>query len=301
MALDLRTGTAKLTIDLHGSKPTVHVGSASILVCCNKNEINEASANGNTNVEPNKGPAVSITGTVFMAANANEFEPGSWEFGMVQVTQLAGYRFLYAGSTSAQGSIAVDRMGTFTKNPSLDVRPHAAGETVDQRIFSKDNLGVSIVEKPERGLNITVFFEDHPTNFMPLRAENRVARAPNFIARAYRNQAFITYFMARENAQADLICLGRVGWHFVTAAEFKWKTGVAKPDKKITESMIYPGEVRLGAPPADDSHFVIARTRATPTTQKMDDDAEAAINAYNDKVVKQAEAWPDDLHADFFK
>lgn len=300
MALDLKTGTAKLTIDLHASKPTVHVGSASILVCCNKNEINEASADGNNSLEPNKGPAVSITGNVFMTADAGELDPGSWEFGMVQVTQLAGYRFLYAGSTSAQGSIAVDRMGVFTKNPSLDVRPKA-GESVDDHIFSQDNTAITIVEKPVRGLNITVFFNDHPNNFMPLFAENRVAGGRNFIARAYRNQAFVTYFVARPNKQADLICLGRVGWHFVVASEFKWKTGVAKPDKKITESLMYPGEVRLGPPPADDSHFVVARTRATPTTQKMDDDAEAAINAYNDKVVKQETTWPADLHADFFK
>lgn len=300
MALSLDKPSAKLAIDLQGSQPSVHVGSKSILVCCSETKINKASADtDNTSVKSTTGHAVTVTGTVFLAAGENDFDIGDWQFGMVQVAQLYGYRFRYAGKTDAAGSIAVDRLGAFTKNPCLDVEPET-GESIDDHIFSILNMEAPLVKTPSRGFNVKVTFGDHPNNFMPLALENRVTGAQNFIASAYRNEAFITYFVARASATSPLICLGRVGWHFVMAADFKWKTGTAKPTRRITEQLIYAGSVLLGAPPDDDSHFVVARTRATPTTNKQDEDAAEGVLLRREKVAKQETSRPADLPSDFF-
>jgi hypothetical protein len=301
MARSLDTSAASLTIDLHNSSPTVYVGTSSILVCCNEGLINKVTADSDTStLEATKGPATSVVGKVFLAVADDDFDIGDWQFGMVQVSQLAGYRFLYAGKTDAHGSISVNRAAAYTKNPSLDVEP-LSGETVDDHIFTMDNLEATLVKQPRRGFNITVTFGDHPTNFMPLVMENRVTGAQNFIARAYRNEAFITYFLARENASAPITCIGRVGWHVVVAAEFNWKTGAAKPARNVTEHLMYQGEVRMGAPPDSDPHFTVARTRATPTTNKQDEDAADAIARRREPVIKQETSRPSDLHADFFK
>lgn len=298
MTLSLDQSSAKLTIELNNSQPTIHVGTKSIIVALKESLIDKNAANAENPTKATTGDAVTVTGTVFLTAGENDFDIGDWEFGMVQVAQLHGYRFLYAGKTDAHGSIAINRMAAYTKNPCLDVEP-VGGQTIDQHIFDFSHTEANLVRTPTRGFNVTVRFGDHPSNFMPLTREHE-SGATNFIASAYRNEAFITYFVARENANAPIVFLGRVGWHFVVAAEFKWKTGTAKPTRKITEQLIYPGTVLMGAPPDTDGHFTIAKNRTTPTTNKQDENAATAIAARRDPVWKSSASRPSDLPADFF-
>ena len=78
--------------------------------------------------------AMQMEASVFVEATANEFDMADQEFGIVQVTELIRYEFLYAGRLASEGSCRMNLMAGFTANPSLDVQ-RALGSSVDDRIF----------------------------------------------------------------------------------------------------------------------------------------------------------------------
>jgi len=299
MALKLDLGTAKIAWKTSGAAAGVDVRREHVLLHCTKN----ASLQAGDTARPgkvNSGHAVEIEGTAFLEATANEFDIGGFEFGMVQISQLNAYQFLFVGRMASEGSTIIDLRLGYTRNPSLDVEP-ATGETIDQHIFSTNNLTVGRVVQGRKGFNVKVSFGDHPFNAIPLRFENRKAGAPNFIARATRNEAFVTYFVARERTGAPITILARLGWTVNWDAEFNWSAAAMQPTKLIKTSLLFPGEARNGTPPAD-AMSMLALTRSGPTTNSMDADATSA--AWKDRrepICMQSRERPPGFRSNFFQ
>jgi hypothetical protein len=168
VALNLDAGTANIAWKTKGAAAGVWVGREFALLHCTKN----ANLRAGDTLPPGKvnaGPAVEIEGTVFLEATANEFDIGTFEFGMVQISFIHTYRFLYVGRVDSEGSTAIDIRQGFTDNPSLDVLP-ATGETIDEHIFSPTNQTVDRVARGRKGFNVKVTFTDHPNNSIPRSA-----------------------------------------------------------------------------------------------------------------------------------
>jgi hypothetical protein len=299
MALTLDLASANLTADPLGSAADIHLGTRRFLMHCNSATANKRAADSTTPAKGTTGGAIKFTGTVFLASSANEFDISPFEFGMVQVSNLLDYIFVYAGSTPQQGSVRQHLRLGFGTNPSLDVEP-APGESIDDHIFSPNNLIANRVTTPRPGFEIQVDFSDHPFNLVPYRFENRVTRATNFIARASRNEEFTTFFVARASPTSPLICLARGGFHVIWRAEFKWRTGVVKPSLEFKSRLFSPGTIQKGAPPQGDSHFQIASTRSLPSSNTQDQAAFDAVERRSLPVCSQLGEWPDQMPPDFF-
>jgi hypothetical protein len=286
MALILDAGSAKISIKTTGAAAGVEVGREFIVLHCTKNA-NVGAGNAAPPGKVNTGSAVEVEGTVFLEANANEFDIGAFEFGMVQISQLSAYQFLYAGRLASEGSVTIDLR---------------LGYTVDQHIFNPNNLTADRVTQGRKGFNIKVRFGDHPFNAIPLKFENRVAAAPNFIARTTRREEFVAYFVAREKATTPIIILARIGWTVSWDAEFTWSAATQTPTKSIKNSQLFTGEPRTGAPNPPDSMSAVAVSRAGPTTNKMDKDAtDAAWNQRRDPICKQSKDRPAGIPPNFFQ
>src|SRR5262245_34685632 len=208
MALTLDIASATLTDNAQRADSHIPLGTRRLLMHGNSATANKTAADSMTATKGTTGGAIKFTGTVFLESNANEFDIWPFEFGMVQVSNLLDYILVYAGSTPQQGSVRQHLRLGFVKNPSLDVQP-APGESIDDFIFSPNNLIASRVTTPKPGFEIQVDFSDHPFSLVPYEFENRVTRARNLIARASRNEDFTTFFVARASATSPLICLPR--------------------------------------------------------------------------------------------
>ena len=300
MALSLDLASATLTADVQGSAADIHLGRRRFLMHCNGATANRPAADSPTATRGTTGGAIKFTGKVFLAASANEFDFAPFEFGIVQVANLLDYIFVYAGSTPQQGSVRQHLRLGFATNPSLDVRPEA-GETVDDHIFSLNNLSTNRVTTPRTGFEIEVNVSDHPNSLVPYQFENREARATNLIARASRNEDFTTFFVARASPTSPLICLARGGFQVIWRAEFKWRAGQARPASMEFRSRLFSAKPnQTGAPPAGDSQFKIAADRSLPTTTKQDEAAFAAVERRTRPVCDQLKEWPDQMPPDFF-
>lgn len=300
MALVIDAASAKIAWRTQGATAGVDVGRQHVLLHCTKNA-NRSAGDTAPAGRVSTGNAVDIEGTVFVEATGGEFDLGTLEFGMVQISQLAAYRYLYAGRVASEGSTTIDLKAGYSRNPSLDVEP-GTGETVDQHIFSPDNLSFSRVATGRKGFNIKVRFGDHPNNAVPLKFENRISGAPNFIARVSRNEAFVTYFVSRERPGAALTILARLGWAVNWDAEFTWTSASAVPAKNLRTALLFPGEPRTGAPNPPDTMSQLALARTEPTTNKMDTDAtEAAWNQRREPICVQSRTRPAEIGASFFR
>lgn len=245
--------------------------------------------------------AMQMEASVFVEATANEFDMADQEFGIVQVTELIRYEFLYAGRLASEGSCRMNLMAGFTANPSLDVQ-RALGSSVDDRIFDVSMQTVDRVKTPKTGFNVTLGFGDHPHNTIPYRFQNGVTGARNFLARAWRVQTFAVYFVTRTNKTAPLTILGNLGWVVRWKVDFTWASGAAKPTAIPIDSYLAPSVIafKLGPAPGD-SWSSIALNRTMPTTNKLDDDASRAIfDQRRAPMLEQSRSRPADLRADFF-
>ena len=300
MALTLDLASATLTADPQGSAADIHLGTRRFLMHGNTATANKQAADSVTVTKGTTGGAIKFTGTVFLASSANEFDISPFEFGMVQVSNLLDFIFVYAGSTPQQGSVRQHLRLGFATNPSLDVEPRP-GESIDDHIFNPSNLIANRVTTPKPGFEIQVDFSDHPFSLVPYRFENRVTRATNLIARASRNEDFTTFFVARASPTSPLICLARGGFHVIWRAEFKWRTGVAKPDLEFKSRLFSPRAIQTGAPPQGDSHFQIASARSLPSSNTQDKAAFDAVERRSPPVCDQLKEWRDQMPPDFFK
>src|SRR5262249_25304113 len=229
MALQLDASTATMSFDMTGSKSTIRVGTQFALLHGTRN-VNLTAADDAAGVKPTKGPSVTTTGKVFLAADPSDFTIGDWEFGMIQVSNLQVYEFVYAGRLAGEGSVTINLKSGFTKNPSLDeeVPPNSTSSTIDATIFDQTFLTATRVTTTRVGFEIEYKLDDHPNTLVPLRFENRKTTAPNFIFSARRDEGFIAYFVARENSKAPIQFLARIGWHAIWHGTFKWSAATMK-------------------------------------------------------------------------
>lgn len=300
MALIIDRSSAKIAWKTAGATAGVTAGAESVLLHCTKN-VNIGAAD-HPGLKAPQGSAVEIEAQLFLEATDNEFHTGSLQFGMVQISRLFAYEVLYVGRVPSEGSTAVDLRQAFTRNPSLDVEPRP-GETLDGHIFSEDNLIVSRSGLPrpdgKKGLNVKITFSDNPWSLFPLKFENRVAGAPNFIAKAARNEAFVTYFVARAPGVPTNTILARLGWTVNWHAEFRWTGG--RPVVSASTCLLFPGEPRTGAPDSLDDMARLAVTPVSPTTNQMDNDANDAWTQRRQPLCMQVRERPPGFRSDFFQ
>jgi len=297
VALTLDRSSAKIAWKTAGATAAVHIGAESVLLHCTKNvTLAAADVSG---VRATHGPAVEIEGRVFLEATAGEFDIGNFQFGMVQVSTLHAYDVLYVGRVPSEGSTAVDLRRSFA-NPSLDVEPDT-GETIQGHVFSPNNLIVDRVGVPrpdgKKGFDVKVSFTDNPWSLFNLQFENRRAAAPNFIARAARNEAFITYFIVRE-PDTSITILAWLGWTVNWFAEFNWTGG--RPALSASRSLLFPGESRIGAPAADAESTVAVRLNSR-TTNQMDNDANDAWKQRREPDCMQLRERPPGFRSNFYQ
>jgi hypothetical protein len=289
-----------MSVDRKGAKPAIHVGKELILLHGTKNA-NLAAADMSTGGDGTKGPCIVITGNVFLEADAGEFDLGDWQFGIIQVSNVMVYEFIFAGRTSTEGSVTVNLKSGFTKNPSLDAEPHSGG-SIDESIFDANNLTMKRVTKPKTGFQISVTSNDHPAKLMEKRFQNRRTNSPNFIFSARRDEGFTTFFVARENERAPVQFLSRVDWHIIWHGTFKWSAAKVEPTVTMKDARLDVGPVRSDAPDAGSTDFQIAKARVGPTSNEQDNKAtDDAFVRRLTTVCTQSETLPKDLPSDFYQ
>ncbi len=300
MAINVDASTANIKWVNNGATAACHTGRQFAILHCRVG----ANLGAGDNMPAGKvrnADAMQMEASVFVDATANEFDMGDREFGMVQLTELICYEFLYAGRLESEGSCQMNLMTGFTANPSLDVQ-RASGGSVDDRIFDIGMQTVDRVTTPKTGFNVTLTFGDHPHNTIPYRFQNSVTRARNFLARAWRVQTFSVYFVTRANKTAPLTILGSLGWVVRWKVDFIWTNGATKPTAIPSDAYMAPSVLgfKLGPAPGD-SWSSIALNRTLPTTNKLDDDTSRAIfDQRRAPMLEQSPRRPVDLRPDFF-
>lgn len=300
MAINVDASTADIHWVTNGAAAACHLGRQFAILHCSVGA-NLGAGDSMPAGKVRNADAMQMEASVFVEATANEFDMGDREFGMVQVTELIRYEFLYAGRLESEGSCRMNMMSGFTANPSLDVQ-RAFGGSVDDRIFDIGMQTVDRVTTPKTGFNVTLRFGDHPHNTIPYRFQNSVTRARNFLARAWRVQTFAVYFVTRANKSAPLSILGNLGWVVRWKVDFTWTTGATKPSAVPIDSYLAPSVIGFKRGPAPgDSWSSIALNRTLPTTNKLDDDTSKAIfDQRRAPMLEQSRGRPADLRADFF-
>lgn len=247
------------------------------------------------------GDAMQMEASVFVEATANEFDMGDREFGIIQLTELIRYELLYAGRQDSEGSCMMNMLKGFTANPSLDVQ-RASGGTIDERIFDIGMQTVDRVTTPKTGFIVKLRFGDHPHNTIPYRFQNTVAKARNYLARAWRVQTFSVYFVTRANLSAPLTILGSLGWVVRWKVDFLWTSGSSTPTSNAIDLYLAPSVLGFKRGPAPgDSWAHIALNRTLPATNKMDDDTSKAVFDHRRApMLEQSPTRPADLRSDFF-
>lgn len=299
MALIVDEASVDMTWHTRGAKAAVHPGSQFAVLHCTAGA-NTAAGNTTPPGKVKTNDAIEVKGTVFVQATGNEFDLGDHEFGMVQVTELHAYEFLYVGRLASDGSVQLDVRAGFTKNPSLDVQPDA-GESVDDHIFSFNNLEVKRVTTPRTGFELTVTFGDHPNNVVPWRFDNTRTHSSNFLARIRRVQHFVVYFVTRASRTAAPRILGRLGWAVTWDCDVNWTTATMRPRLTTNRAELFPGSFKSGPPPAGDHWAQIAVDRTGPATNVQDGDAVNRIyDTHLPPGCKESTAPPDGFRANFF-
>jgi hypothetical protein len=300
MALNLQPSTAKIESKSSGAIASCHIGTRFALLHCTKGA-NLTAGDRMPAGKVKRFDAFELEGTVFLEATADEHDIGDREFGMVQVTNLLFYEFIYAGRRASEGSCNLNLKSGFTVNPSLDVQT-STGQTIDQKIFDTGALLIDRVTTPRTGFNITVRFGDHPNNVIPYRFANTLTGASNFLAVAARAQKFMVYFFTRANATSPITVLGSFDWAVDWLVEFTWSARTTTATANIRRADVLEGAFSLGAPSASDAMATIALNRSTPTANKQDEDTVAAIfNRRRAPMLTQSRTLPNGFRTDFFK
>lgn len=299
MALIVDDGSVAMSFVAPGARAAVHPGTHFAVAHCTTGA-NLGAGNSMPAGKVKVNDAITVTGNVFVQATGNEFDFGDHEFGMAQVTELLRYEFLYVGRLPSEGSVLLDMKSQFSRNPSLDVQP-LAGETVDQHVFSFMNLETQRVTTPRVGFNVKVTFGDHPNNVVPLRFDNTVTHAPNFLARILRIQHFVVYFLTRASATASPRILGRLGWAVTWDCDLNWSRATMRPRVAPSRLELFPGTFKPGPPPAGDVWAQIAVARTGPTTNGQDEAAVGRIfDTRQPPGCQQSGRRPDGFRSGFF-
>ena len=300
MAINVDASTADIKWVNNGAVAACHTGSQFAILHCTVGA-NLGAGDSMPAGKVRSADAMQMEASVFVDATANEFDMGDREFGMVQLTELIRYEFLYAGRVDSEGSCQMNLMTGFTTNPSLDVQ-RATGGSVDDRIFDIGMQTVDRVKDPKTGFKVALTFGDHPHNTIPYRFQNGVTRARNFLARAWRVQTFSVYFVTRANRTSPLTILGSLGWVVRWKVDFIWASGATKPAAIPLDAYLAPSVLgfKLGPAPGD-TWSSIALNRTLPTTNKLDDDTSRAIfDQRRAPMLVQSPSRPADLRPDFF-
>ncbi|MCE9532999.1 MAG: hypothetical protein K8T89_18025, partial [Planctomycetes bacterium] len=271
MAIKLDPTTATMSVDKAGSKSAIHVGRELVLLHGTRNAV-LSSADTSAGGKQTNGPSIVMTGKVFMDAAATDFDLGDFQFGMIQVSTVVVYEFVYAGRMSNEGSVKINLKAGFTKNPSLDAETTGGG-TIDETIFDSANQTFKRVTTPRPGFEVTYKSDDHPSTLVPQKVQNSLTNAPNFISSARRDEGLIAYFVARQSETSPVIFLSRLGWHGIWHGTFKWSVATNRPTVTLVDSQMQLGSALLGSPPATDAEFLVAKARVGPITNDLDKSA----------------------------
>ena len=301
MAIIVDESTANIAWMPTGATASCHIGRQFAILHCTTGA-NLGAGDSMPAGKVRRSDAMQMEASVFVEATANEFDIGDREFGMVQLTELIRYEFLYAGRLESEGSCMMNMLNGFTANPSLDVQ-RASGGSIDDRIFDIGMQTVDRLTTPKTGFIVKLRFGDHPHNTIPYRFQNSVTGSRNLLARAWRVQTFSVYFVTRLNPTAPLTILGSLGWVVRWKVDFTWTSGSTTPTANLIDLYLAPSVVGFKRGPAPgDAWSSIALNRTLPTTNKLDDDTSKAIfDQRRAPMLEQSRARPADLRSDFYK
>lgn len=299
MALIVDDASVTMTWHPGGARAAVHPGTQFAVMHCTAGA-NIAAGNSTPPGRVKTNDAIQIKGKVFVQATANEFDLGDHQFGMVQVTELNAYQFLYVGRLASDGSTLLDLRAGFTRNPSLDVQPDV-GESIDDHIFSFANLETRRVTAPRTGFELTLSFGDHPNNVVPWRFDNTLTHSTNYLARLWRSQHFVVYFVTRASAAAPLRILGRLGWAVTWDGDVDWTVATMRPRVTLNRAELFPGTFKAGPPAGADAWAQIALARTGPATNAQDGAAvDRAYATHLGPVCQQSASRPAGFRSTFF-
>jgi hypothetical protein len=300
MAITLVPDEAKLTVDLTGAKCDIKAGKQQIFLHGTRGA-NLAVADNPAGQRRTPSNMINFDGRIFFKgdpkSSADLAEVKKWRFAFVQVADIQAYEFVFVGRMPNEGSTKADFRSVFlAKNPCFDGEPNL------DRAFGKAVEGTDLFIDPiaERaGFEVTLMHGDHPNKLMDLQIQNTAAHAPNFIFQAKRDEFFITYLLARDPAKT-VHFLARVVWRAAWSGEFKWTDPKQPPTVTMRQSVLNAGTPAIGAPVADDVHFLVAKNPAAPSANTLDKQATDKFILRQDPVVAFSTDRPGDVPADFF-
>jgi hypothetical protein len=297
MALALDRSSATIALDRAGAKTAIEVGTDNALLHCTRNvRVNLVNSPGFP--DPTNGPAIRVTGKVFIAgnpaSNADRVDITKFQVALIQVATVMVYELRYAGRMSNEGSLTANLRAGFNPNPCFDGKTTSLDDA-----FTNATTIVTPVQGAKPGFLISSTHDDSPFTHVTLQIENRVVRAPNFLFSARRDEGFVTYLVVR-GPDGTIQFLSHVGWHIIWHGEFQWKRPAEKPTVVMKTSAFDPGQVRLGEPVPADASLTMARRPTGSTANELDRLAHSGVADRNVAILTQSTSRPADLPSVFF-
>jgi hypothetical protein len=250
---------------------------------------------------PINGPAIRLTGKVFIAGNpasgADRLDITKFQVALIQVSTVIVYEMRYAGRMKNEGSMTVNIRAGFNPNPCFDGKTTSFDDAFTN---ASTNTIVTPVQGPKPGFLISTNFDDSPFVHELLRFENRAVPAPNFLFSARRDEGFVTYLVVRV-PDGTIQFLSHVGWHIIWHGEFQWKAPGEKPTVVMRTSAFDLGQVLLGEPLPADASLAMAKQPRGSTANELDDLAhKGGFADRNTAILSQSKSRPADLPSVFF-
>lgn len=297
MALALDKSSATISVDTTGAKTAIEVGTDNALLHCTRN-VRANLVNSPGFPDPTNGPAIRLTGKVFIAGNpasgADRLDITKFQVALVQVATVIVYEMRYAGRMKNEGSMTANLQVGFKPNPCFDGKTTSLDDAFANAINT-----VTQVQGPKPGFLISSIHNDSPFTHVTLRLENRMVPAPNFLFSARRDEGFVTYLVVR-GPDGTTQFLSHIGWHIIWHGEFQWKTPGEKPTVVMKTSTFDTGQVRLGEPVPADASFNMAKQPTGSTANELDRLAHKGLADRNVAILTQLTIRPPDLPGTFF-
>jgi hypothetical protein len=261
--------------------------------------------------------AIAIEGMIDVRLGPRE-TLNNFRIGFIQLCLLHTAQSVYAGKTSAEGSMAINyatppafpAQNAYEYN--LDSDPTIFGP--DVLPFTNNRTPVAVPKLSRTGANagrpipgvlwVTASMDDHPNSSMNLAFRNRKTGADNYLTRATTEKSFVTAFVVQDKATRAITPFHHVTWHVRWNARYRWASGVCRG--VMEQPAFEVGTVTKGAPTDADVAAKITNPERDPD-KCANALGRAAIQRLNDLAsrdtfnVSAANRWPPDVPADFWR
>jgi hypothetical protein len=288
-----------LTVDRTGAIPALAVFDAEVgsqpsagALCHLTRGANIADARIDASAGGRFGPAIRMTGTVEVTLEPAE-TLRDWRFGFIQFANLLVRSALWAGKRPVYGSVFANWAipPAFRKNPSLD----SQGATLPFTDNSDFTTKVLLSGPSGTRVRVEAAMGDHPNSRIPLRMDNVLTFADQFLVNSRLDLELTTVFVARNPFQ-EFEHLAHFSWHLIFDARFRWRGGA--PIGNLADGRLDVGAVTLGPPVAANLQALLK----TPAAPVYNDLVEVALAIQHSKPpnMNRHELWTPDVPDGFF-